>query len=140
MEMPRIQWNESFSVGVPEIDLQHRQWIGLINKLHDELMGLGNEKSFSIRSCLEAMVEYGKYHLTFEEDLLEEAGYRFLEQHRYEHELFRERLDELIRAEQKGQTLLNSEVMNMMTNWLQNHILQSDMDYKELLGSRSVTR
>jgi hemerythrin len=86
------------------------------------------------------MVEYGKYHLTFEEDLLEEAGYRFLEQHRYEHELFRERLDELIRAEQKGQTLLNSEVMNMMTNWLQNHILQSDMDYKELLGSRSVTR
>jgi hemerythrin-like metal-binding protein len=132
--MPRIEWSDSFSVGVAEIDAQHRQWITLMNRLHDVLMGAADSADFSVGQCLEAMVEYGKFHLGFEEELLAEAGYPLLERHRAEHDRFRSRLEELARAEEGGRTLLNSEVMNMMNTWLQDHILKSDMAYRDYLA------
>ena len=131
--MPRIEWNEEFSVGVAEIDAQHQQWIALINNLHDVLMGEADEEQFSVKSCLDAMVEYGNFHLGFEEKMLAEAGYPLLDRHRVEHEKFRTRLGELVQAEDEGRALLNTEVMNMLTSWLKDHILKSDMAYRDLL-------
>ena len=128
--MPRIEWNDEFSVGVAEIDAQHQRWIALINTLHDVLMGEANPENFSVKHCLDEMVAYADFHLDFEEKMLAEAGYPLFEQHRAEHEKFRARLQELVRADEQGRTLLNTEVMNMLTGWLREHILKSDMAYK----------
>lgn len=35
--MPLIQWNESLSVGVVEIDRQHRKLVELINDLNNAM-------------------------------------------------------------------------------------------------------
>ena len=131
--MPRIEWNESLSVGIAEIDEQHRKWISLINTLHDVLMGYSKEDSLTPETCLQAMLDYGNYHLTFEEQLLENAGYPLLEQHRREHDQFRRQIENALLAEQEGHRLLQSEVMNLLTSWLEGHIMGSDMLYKDRL-------
>ena len=128
--MPRIEWNESLSVGIAEIDEQHRKWISLINALHDVLMGYSEDESLTSESCLQAMLDYGNYHLIFEEQLLEKAGYPLLEQHRREHDRFRRQIENALLAEQEGHRVLYSEVMNLLTSWLQDHIMGSDMLYK----------
>ncbi len=129
--MPHIQWDESYSVGVPELDVQHTRWITLINTLHDVLMGRRNSSEFSVLACLEAMLEYTNYHLRFEEQLLVRAGYPLLEEHKMEHEKFQQQINTYLSAERDGNTMLNSEVMDVLMGWLKNHILQSDMAYKD---------
>ena len=65
--MPKITWDESFSVNNEEIDNQHQKWIEIINELHDALI---NEKEFGniIEESLEAMVKYAQFHFSFEEE------------------------------------------------------------------------
>ena len=135
--MPLLQWDETYSVGVEELDSQHRKWIDLINTLDDVLMGRKDFREFSVQTCLEAMITYMEFHLRFEEKLLAEAGYQKLNEHMQVHERFEQQVDSYLQAEKAGQTMLNSEVMGLMMDWLKNHILKSDMDYKELLTKKS---
>jgi len=128
--MPRIEWSESLSVGIAEIDEQHRKWIALINQLHDVLMGYNEEEGLTSEACLQAMLDYGDFHLSFEEQLLEKAGYPLFEQHRREHDRFRRQIEIALLAEREGHRMLHSEVMNLLTSWLQEHIMGSDMLYK----------
>lgn len=128
--MPRIEWNESLSVGITSIDEQHKIWISLINELHDVLMGYSDEETLTPETCLQAMLDYGNFHLTYEEQLLEKAGYPLLEQHCREHDRFRRQIENALLAEREGHRLLNSEVMSLLTSWLQEHIMGSDMLYK----------
>lgn len=132
--MSRIQWDESYSVGVTELDLQHTRWIELINILHDVLMGRRDLKEFSVLECLEAMVKYTQYHLRFEEKMLAKAGYQQLKEHVLEHERWEKQLCQYLVAEKEGQTMLTSEVMALLMTWLNNHILESDMAYRECLS------
>ncbi len=128
--MLRIEWNENLSVGIAEIDAQHRKWIALINELHVVLMGYNEEKNLTPEICLKAMLDYGNFHLRFEEQLLEKAGYPLVEQHCREHDQFRRKIENALLAEREGHRLLNSEVMNLLISWLQDHIMGSDMLYK----------
>ena len=36
--MPKIEWDDSFSVNNIEIDDQHKKWIEIFNKMHESLM------------------------------------------------------------------------------------------------------
>ena len=42
--MPFLVWEPSFSVGVWDIDRQHRSLIGLINQLHVAVSGIEADK------------------------------------------------------------------------------------------------
>ena len=126
--MPKIEWNESFSVGVAEIDEQHRRWIELINKLHDAIM----DKKISSETTdriLSEMVDYTGFHFAFEEDYMKKINYPDLKKHHYQHEFFTKNLIGKLEEERAGGLVLSSEVMRMMMNWLQDHILEEDRKY-----------
>ncbi|MEJ2039226.1 MAG: hypothetical protein P8X55_09860 [Desulfosarcinaceae bacterium] len=55
--MALIEWNESLSVGVKEIDFQHRRWIDMINAMDEALSAGGAEKLGQIKhESIKAMV------------------------------------------------------------------------------------
>ena len=62
--MPRIEWSESFSVGVAEIDEQHRRWVELINKLHDAIMDKKVSPEMTDK-ILSEMIDYSHFHFAF---------------------------------------------------------------------------
>ena len=126
--MSKIEWNESFSVKVPEIDEQHHRWIDLINKLHDAIM----DKKISPRSIdkiLSEMIDYTGFHFTFEEDYLKKINYPDLKKHHYQHEYFTKNLLGKLQEERAGGLVLSTEVMKMLMGWLQDHILEEDIKY-----------
>ena len=126
--MPRLEWNESFSVNVSEIDEQHHRWIDLINKLHDAIM----DKKISSKTTdkiLSEMIDYTHFHFTFEEEYMKKINYPDLQKHHYQHEFFTKNIIGKLQEERAGGLVLSSEVMRMMMNWLQEHILQEDMKY-----------
>ena len=79
-EMSKIEWDDFFSVGVMEIDEQHRRWIEIINKLHDSIM----DKTVSVNTdrILCEMIDYTNFHFIFEEDHMKKVGYQDLKKHR----------------------------------------------------------
>jgi len=38
-EIAKIEWNDSYLLGVPEIDQQHKQLIAIANELYDVATG-----------------------------------------------------------------------------------------------------
>ena len=133
--MPKIEWTKKFSVGVTEIDEQHKKWIEIINRLHDAIMIRSGGKDLS-ESILNEMLEYTEFHFSFEEKFLEEQGYPGLEGHKCIHEYYKETLRLKLRDRQSGDLVLSREVMQMLTDWLQAHILDEDMQYSLYLEAK----
>jgi hemerythrin len=74
--MPKILWEQSFCVDVPEIDEQHKKWITIINDLHELLLN-GADFSESIQDKLLAMRDYGRVHFADEEQVYGEYRLSF---------------------------------------------------------------
>lgn len=123
--MPKIDWDDSFSVGIVEIDEQHRRWIEIINELHDSIM----DKDISAQTTnriLHEMIDYANFHFAFEEDYMGRINYAELRKHRYQHEFFRKNLVTRLQEERAGGLLRNTDLMRILMSWLQKHILEED--------------
>lgn len=125
--MPRIVWNENLCVNIPEIDAQHQRWIDIINLLHDTLMNGDNSSLIQIKlDTLKLMRDYGTYHFATEEEYMKKMGYPGWEAHKQLHDGFILKIKELGRDIQERKGVLNTGIMKILMDWLQNHILQED--------------
>ena len=133
--MSFLDWNNSFSVGITDIDEQHKKLIELINISHDAMM-CGKEDNV-MESVLSNLAEYTVYHFTFEEDLMAETGYPQLEQHKIEHEKLKSKLSEIKAENSMSLISSNMRVMAFLQDWLIAHIMASDMHLGEYLSLKS---
>ena len=88
--MSLIEWKDEFSVGVASVDLEHRELIELINDLH-ALIG-DNASADEVVSMLGEIFAQISAHFALEEKYMRETRYRFLDEHKADHEML---LDEL---------------------------------------------
>ncbi|MCG7908078.1 MAG: bacteriohemerythrin, partial [Candidatus Thiodiazotropha taylori] len=83
--MGYLVWTKELETGIEVIDGQHERIVDYINKLHDAR--LNNDLS-AIGDIIAATVDYTMSHFSFEEALIEDAGYEFVRPHKKVHELF----------------------------------------------------
>lgn len=134
--MPKITWDETFSVHNPELDEQHKRWIALANELHDVLTGDDMSQLRTIsEKTLAAMMEYVRYHFAAEEKFLRSVNYPDFAAHKQIHDIFYVQTKGLYNDVKSGEKVLNTEIMKALTNWLQSHILQEDMKYCRFVAS-----
>ena len=130
--MPALKWRDSFSVGVPALDDDHRLLIGIINRVDESIL-----EGSPIDWVLGELEVYARDHFGREERMLEAANYPGIAEHRRQHEEFVEWLHAL------GQTTsvakdsyynFGETLGGYLRDWLNDHILKADMDYKEILS------
>lgn len=125
--MPRITWSDEFSVSNQEIDEQHKKWLEIINELHDTLMqGKPEDLSQITGKTFKAMEDYVKIHFSSEEEIMRKIKYPGLPEHKVIHEKFMARIVRYRKDFESGNMVLNSDIMKILTNWLQDHILNED--------------
>ncbi len=134
--MPLFNWSEKFLTNVKELDEQHKKLVSLINNLHDAMTkGKGKEIMGKI---LNELADYTDYHFKTEEKLLEKHAYPDYAKQKSAHDSFTKKVLDLKDRYHKGQTTISVEVMNLLSDWLKDHILRLDKAYGPFLNEKGV--
>ena len=127
--MEIIKWTDEYSVGINEIDNQHKGLVILINELFN-LMSKGKAKD-NLKEILDHITDYTKKHFLAEETMLIKYAYPDFEQHKLEHIKFVEQLNNLKSDFYSGKVTISIEILNFLKNWLINHIMHTDKKYSK---------
>ena len=131
-----IEWNDGLSVGIQEIDEQHKVLVELVNELNQAMKERhGNDVVSDILARLD---EYTRIHFAVEESLMRMLGYPAFEEHKGEHEALIDDLSGLRERFASGQQALSFELMHFLRMWLTNHIQETDMEYSRFFLDRGV--
>lgn len=125
--MAYLTWDEKYSVGIREIDLQHKKLVEMINGLHDA-MKEGKGKDVLAR-VLQELVNYAASHFATEEKYMTNFNYPGYLAHKGEHEKFVKQVLDFKNDFDSGKAAMTLEVMNFLKDWLLNHISGTDKKY-----------
>jgi len=118
--MAPIEWQDSFCVGEPVIDEQHRGLVNLINALDDDVQ---------VGFVLDQLTLYVAEHFRFEEALMAEKEMAGLDAHKRQHREFEEWLAASKQAYRTGGTggiTLRDNIRTYLNAWLIGHIKGTD--------------
>lgn len=124
-----ITWDENLSVGIAELDSDHRDLLAILNDFFSSYYA--GQGVVALDGILAKLIEHSKHHFDKEESLLEEHGYPSLSQHVNEHRKLigqMERLEKSLRTETTPS--LSNDTLKFLDGWLTDHIMGTDMGYK----------
>jgi hemerythrin-like metal-binding protein len=125
----QLKWDESLSVGIPEIDVDHQRFILLINGLNEAIANrLGVEE---IKNRVLSILEDAAIHFAHEEALFKEWDYPEAVEHAEEHEQMIVAMNEIISRLEHGCTeyvLIESTLYFKAA--LIEHFLTESMEYR----------
>lgn len=120
-------WSESFSVGLQEIDEQHKILVALINRLFNEAILQKADKAI-VSSILTELIQYTIIHFSVEESLFRIFDYPEGEAHQKQHEQLKKTVLDFQRKFESGAPI-DTELMGFLRKWLKDHIMINDKKY-----------
>jgi hemerythrin len=126
---------EELSVGIADVDDQHRGFYLELNRLHDAM------KRYDLDQVLRTadyLVQYASDHFATEERLMIEAGYPGFPEHLARHAEFKQDLGRWrARLGEHGPTAgLVVELSGWLTQWMRDHIRSVDARMAKYLRGR----
>ena len=134
--MAIFEWDDSLSIGIEEVDNQHKE---LIKKLDDLaeciLKKKGKDK---IGTILRFMDDYTKMHFSTEEEYMLKYDYPGLSHQKKQHEKFKNTTMRLIKEleSEKDTESFASSVQRFLIDWLILHIKTTDQKFGEFLETK----
>ena len=123
MSNEKVHWEESYEIGIKEIDDQHKKLFDLVNKLYD-LEDNANIKE-EIREILYAFREYTIIHFEDEEVYMNSIGYPQLEEHKFMHEHIIDSLSQII-STPASLSIIKTKMRVVAKRILIEHIIEED--------------
>lgn len=135
-----VVWKDEFATGIKEVDEQHKRLIEIcasafeVAELED-----GIDHYDQIVAILGELTDYTDYHFTSEEKLMEKVAYPDIDQHKIEHLFFMKKIKKIdLQAIDKDQHQAIIDILNMLVDWVANHILVTDMMYVESFKAKGL--
>ncbi|MBI4755590.1 MAG: hemerythrin family protein [Betaproteobacteria bacterium] len=123
--MKDIVWGRILSVGVDEIDDDHRKLVNIFNILnHSVTQG---EPPEYLAAVLEELINCTVWHFSHEERLMLKYGYEGVEEHKAEHRELIRSVKELQQEILQADKPVAEEEIEFLERWLTGHILTADM-------------
>lgn len=136
MSVKKLEWNEKYSVGVVELDDQHKRMFATINELLESIdSGTTNEH---IGSIIDSLVKYKIFHFATEEKYFKEFNYEGAEEHIVKHREFNDKLAVLVKKFPTPSVEFAFELIDFLEDWLLDHLLDTDQKYKECFHSHGL--
>ncbi len=132
-----LEWTKALSVGVEEIDDQHRELFRRATRL---LEGLRRGEPEEIGDLVDFLHEYAVTHFGAEEALMRTTRYSGYLRHKAEHDRFISDLIALGRElTQRGPgAFFALKVNHWLVEWLKDHVSGTDAELGKFLARRSA--
>lgn len=134
--MPVMPWSNLLSVGVRDIDDQHRVLVDILNRLGDVVMGDVTE--WNEKAVLADLLQYTAQHFGFEERLMRKAGYAGVDAHVREHREFILQIKAMTERFNSGDLPDAEELLVFVREWLTTHILGTDRALAQALNAQGI--
>lgn len=124
-----MNWLPAYSVGITEIDEQHKRLVAMINELHE---GMSAQKGReTLVSVVNGLTEYADEHFAFEEKYMQKFNYNDFIAHKRQHDAFREKVGKFRDGVVGKKLFVSLDMMDYLKDWLVTHIQGSDMLYMD---------
>lgn len=123
--MKDIVWDEILSVGVDEIDEDHRKLVNIFNILNHSVMA--EESSDYLAATLAELINCTVWHFSHEERLMLKHRYEGIEEHKAEHQELIKSAKELQQEILQAEKPVVDEHIEFLERWLTEHILTADL-------------
>lgn len=126
--MPHIMWRSRMSVGVDQIDDDHKRLINCLNDLDRAIDGDGDVyEPKAVAQQLLTLVQYTRDHFEREEELMRSISYADYDEHRREHEegrLALQKISQTFCADPNREEA--RRIYTFALEWLMHHIMIVD--------------
>ena len=134
--MPLLTWNHASSVDVRAMDDQHSILMDTINELRLALMrGSGPEQ---VSELLDRLIEFTRMHFWSEEQLMEQAGFPGLAEHRAEHHRILAEMLQSVHCLQHGEGQQTRAMLCVLRDGYIEHIEGLDREYGPWLNEGGI--
>lgn len=127
-----IPWSPIMSVGNELLDSHHKALLDIINHINS---GVSEGRSVEIfQQEYPRLRQYVQKHFLAEEELMELAGYEYLNEHRESHRRITLRLEEISEKLRDHTEDLNyCEICSFLFSWISIHVMGEDKQYVSAL-------
>ena len=122
--MTLIKWRDEFSVGIEEVDHEHREMIELINGLHD-VMQVGADQ-VQVVDLLGEIYAHIASHFALEEKMMRDTHYPDYEVHKEDHETLLDDLRDIMDEVEDDGTFDAMQLSNDLNLWFSDHFAEFD--------------
>lgn len=120
-----LTWTDELLTGHERIDADHRQIFDIAHRLEAEIQA--QPEHSVVGEVLVELIDYTGEHFEREESLMQAIRFSGYEEHKREHDLLVQKVDQLHRQFMDGNGNSAGEVLDFLRKWLTRHILSLDM-------------
>lgn len=132
-----IDWQTDFELGIQDIDLQHRLFLNLINRLILSFELPGKEKQQA--ALLTELSAYARFHFVSEESIMLLEGYPGYAEHKQAHLQLLDQLSSRINMFHIGDPSQESaHLITFLTSWFFAHTAHLDRQFALFLVKRDT--
>jgi hemerythrin len=134
--MAFVQWDQKLSVGINQIDMQHKKLVSMVNEMYEAMsQGKGNDV---VGKVLDDLITYTRTHFATEEKLMQANGYPDYAAHKALHDQLTKQAGQMQADFKSGKAALSTKVAAFLKDWLVNHIMGTDQKYAPFLQGKGV--
>lgn len=131
-----MEWKSEYSVGVVELDNQHKKLIEIINQLVDVIGRVPDEEQ--VKKIIAEIVAYKAEHFATEEKYFHQFNYEGTEEHEARHHDFNSQI-EALQAKNQGDAIgFAFELVEFLEDWFIGHLLSMDKKYTKCFNEHGL--
>ena len=130
--MNLLKWKPAYSLGIPSVDLEHREMIDMINHVY---AGLDENADLEqIEAALEDIYAGISSHFALEERHMRAAAYEEFEDHKDEHEDLLDQIRDLMDEFADNPDIGRESLQKSLSDWFGKHFATFDASLHHQLG------
>lgn len=127
--MNKIVWTDDFTVGVKEIDNQHKKITEVFNGLIDQPNLCSGSEAIGV--SLDLLTSLFSSHFVLEEHLMKKNALEQFDAHKAEHEESKMKIAEFCAAVRENQEDKANDLLGFLCDWWESHMREEYFGYKD---------